>query len=125
MGTPIFAERSRAAVSAPRRAERNTGLVELLAIMAIRIGFCAECAGSGAEGAGGGAWLAGWWHPLTSAVNPIAPIAPIAPTAPMTRTARTTPTNRAFLIFPPPPIFAPQTWRSLDRERPRRRWHIR
>ena len=47
--------------------------------------------------------------------------------SPMARTARATPTNRAFLISPCcplPPICAPQTWRSLDREPPRRQWHI-
>src|SRR3954451_20847495 len=39
IGTPVRPVRSFAAVSAPRRAERKTGLVELLAIIAIRIGF--------------------------------------------------------------------------------------
>src|SRR5438132_13967140 len=38
-GTPVRSDRSLAAVSAPRRAERKTGLVELFAIIAIRIGF--------------------------------------------------------------------------------------
>ena len=39
IGTPVRPVRSFAAVSAPRRAERKTGLVELFAIIAIRIGF--------------------------------------------------------------------------------------
>src|SRR5262245_12658183 len=39
IGTPVRPERSFAAVSAPRRAERKTGFVELFAIIAMRIGF--------------------------------------------------------------------------------------
>src|SRR5262245_38541950 len=39
IGTPVRPDRSFAAVSAPRRADRNTGFVELFAIIAIRIGF--------------------------------------------------------------------------------------
>src|SRR4051812_24665149 len=39
MGTPVRPDRSFAAVSAPRRADRNTGLVELFAIIAMRIGL--------------------------------------------------------------------------------------
>src|SRR6266700_3501237 len=44
-GTPILADSSLAVVSAPVRAERKTGLVELLAIIAIRIGRAAGVAG--------------------------------------------------------------------------------
>src|SRR4029079_7709654 len=39
IGTPVRSDRSLAAVSAPRRAERKTGLVELFAIIAMRIGL--------------------------------------------------------------------------------------
>ena len=42
MGAPIRFDRSFAAVSAPRRADRNTGFVELFAIIAMRIGFPAS-----------------------------------------------------------------------------------
>jgi len=41
---PFLADSSLAAVSAPVRDERKTGLVELLAIMAIRMVFFAACA---------------------------------------------------------------------------------
>src|SRR6516165_11049868 len=52
MGTPVFVDRSLAAVSAPRRAERKTGFVELLAIIAIRIGLTVGAAGFSGSGAG-------------------------------------------------------------------------
>src|SRR5262245_8250125 len=61
---PALADRSLAAVSAPRRADRNTGLVELFAIIAIRMLFTSppdpapalpaaalSAPGAGAEGA--------------------------------------------------------------------------
>src|SRR5262252_10194122 len=41
IGTPVRSDRSFAAVSAPRRADRKTGLVELFAIIAMRIGLAA------------------------------------------------------------------------------------
>src|SRR6185436_16348924 len=41
IGTPILIDSSLAVASAPVSAERNTGLVELLAIIAIRIGWAA------------------------------------------------------------------------------------
>src|SRR6266496_3164531 len=46
IGTPVRPVRSLAAVSAPRRAERKTGLVELFAIIAIRIGFAPGVGGT-------------------------------------------------------------------------------
>ena len=52
IGWPIFADKSRAAVSAPRRAERKIGLVELLAIIAMRIGLPAVRVASAAAPAG-------------------------------------------------------------------------
>src|SRR4029078_4169316 len=51
IGTPVRADRSFAAVSAPRRAERKTGLVELLAIIAMRIGFPPRAGGGGGAAA--------------------------------------------------------------------------
>src|SRR5450432_155892 len=67
MGMPILLERSRAAVSAPRRAERKTGLVELFAIMAMRIGLApAPGASEGDAADGAGAVGVDFWHPAVS-----------------------------------------------------------
>ncbi len=52
IGCPIFPDRSRAAVSAPRRADRKIGFVELFAIIAMRIGLPAERVASAAAPAG-------------------------------------------------------------------------
>jgi hypothetical protein len=69
MGTPCFAESSFAAASAPVRAERNTGFVELFAIIAILRPFFAAAgfAASAFAGSAGGA-LCGAPHAAVSAI---------------------------------------------------------
>src|SRR5262245_26572264 len=105
-------DRSFAAVSAPRRADRNTGLVELFAIIAMRIGL-APAAG-----------------PPPPALSPL-PVGDVLfgqPPAAIaaSKTASEARRNRPR-ITPPPlaPDGAPQIVRSPARAPPRSRWHSR
>src|SRR6202142_3797618 len=75
MGTPILADRSRAAVSAPRRAERKIGFVELFAIIAMRMGFASGRAASDTEAVGTGAG-GGCRHPAANRTASVAVRAP-------------------------------------------------
>src|SRR5580765_5321800 len=72
IGTPVRSDRSLAAVSAPRRADRNTGLVELFAIIAIRIGFGPAAAAVPAEPSPGAAGFDFGQPAAASAANNVA-----------------------------------------------------
>src|SRR5689334_7295171 len=108
IGTPVRSDRSLAAVSAPRRADRNTGLVELFAIIAIRIGFGPAAAAVPAEPSPGAAGFDFGQPAAASAASNVAIAA-----------------RRTMFTLPPAPAAARRNARSPDRAPPRSRWRNR
>src|SRR5262245_61144614 len=106
-------DRSLAAVSAPRRADRNTGLVELFAIIAMRIGLAPAAVPP---------------PPALSTV-PVDDVLfgqPPAATAASKTASEARRRSRPRVTRPPlAPDGAPQTARLPARAPPRSRWHSR